>query len=652
MQLGLNVFLGRFFYVIGTSFKKLKNIIFILISYTKDHRSYCIKKSDFFKSRISPSVFLEHQDILYKKYDSCNSLSEKNKMFDKNANVMINSLNKLNSCFQFNDNQLDSVPEHTYNKVIDQNHCSTKKLRSNHSFKIANYELFYKKLINKIRLRKKIHRITNKYTKNVNQNNKILNFYKNKLHKNNIILTPVGVSKKCTSTSNLLKQKKPVFYTSNISQDLNQSDIYISSKSTDKIVLDQYNSIQSIFPGIDLLKTNIKDNVIDHEKLKKVSHLIEEKLLEYRIVTNVVKIVPGPVITRFELNLSAGIKSSKITSLSRDLARALSVDSVRVIEIIPGTPYVGLEIPNTKRHAVYLRDIISSDKFQSINSPLALVLGKDVSGQPIIEDLKSMPHLLIAGTTGSGKSIGINAMIISILYKATPEDVRFIMIDPKILELSIYASIPHILKEVVTNIKDAESILQWCVEEMDRRYQLMSKLRVRNLEDYNQYLKLFISNKYKLNNSFDLSEHAIKVNYVKYPSSILKKLPYIVIIIDEFSDLMMMTTKKLEVLITRLTQKARAAGIHLILSTQRPSVDVITGLIKANIPARIAFTVSSKIDSRTILGQSGAESLLGKGDMLYLPPNSSMLLRVHGAYLQDQEIHEVVNFWKSQSNSL
>ncbi|URJ23716.1 DNA translocase FtsK [Blochmannia endosymbiont of Camponotus sp.] len=405
-----------------------------------------------------------------------------------------------------------------------------------------------------------------------------------------------------------------------------------------------YSNRTAIFPGIDLLTTSSSEKTtINCLELKKISQLLESKLLEYHIIANVANIVPGPVITRFELNLSPGIKSSRISNLSRDLARVLYTNSVKVVDVIPGTPYVGLEIPNKQRRTVYLGDIIGSDQFRNINTPLALVLGKDVAGQPLIVDLKSLPHLLVAGTTGSGKSVGINAMIISLLYKATPEEVRFIMIDPKILELSIYSGIPHLLKQIITNTQEVYEVLQWCIKEMERRYKLMAMLSVRNLEDYNSHVTQFYSKEYVTNNISKCAH-----NNTASCSNTLDKLPYIVIIVDEFSDLMMTTTKKVEELVIRLTQKARAAGIHVILATQRPSVDVITGVIKANIPARIAFTVSSKIDSRTILDQSGAESLLGMGDMLYLGPNSSTSTRVHGAFVEDREIHAVVNFWKNQ----
>ncbi|URJ23433.1 DNA translocase FtsK 4TM domain-containing protein [Blochmannia endosymbiont of Camponotus sp. C-003] len=410
-----------------------------------------------------------------------------------------------------------------------------------------------------------------------------------------------------------------------------------------------YDKTSVTFPDINLLTTSSSEKtMIDFLELKEHAQLLESKLLEYHITAKVVNIVPGPVITRFELSLSPGIKSSRISNLSRDLARVLYTNSVKVVDIIPGTPYIGLEIPNKKRKTVYLGDIISSEQFRNISTPLALVLGKDISGKPLVVDLKSMPHLLIAGTTGSGKSVGINAMIIGLLYKATPEEVRFIMIDPKILELSVYSGIPHLLKKIITNTQEVYEVLQWCIKEMERRYKLMAILGVRNLENYNNHVTQFYSNKCVTNNIIGKYMNDKIVSY----SDKLKKLPYIVIIVDEFSDLMMTTTKKVEELVIRLTQKARAAGIHVILATQRPSVNVITGVIKANIPSRIAFTVSSKIDSRTILDQSGAESLLGMGDMLYLGPNSSISTRVHGAFIEDQEIHAVTNFWKNKMISV
>ncbi|MWN89708.1 hypothetical protein GQ597_03150 [Gilliamella sp. Pra-s65] len=382
---------------------------------------------------------------------------------------------------------------------------------------------------------------------------------------------------------------------------------------------------------------------VDHAALSAMSELIEKSLSDYRVKAKVVDYMPGPVITRFEIELAPGIKAARISTLDRDLARSLSMPSVRVVEVIPGKPYVGIELPNKNRQTVYFREVLDSPQFKDAQSPLTVVLGKDISGQSVVADLAKMPHLLVAGTTGSGKSVGVNAMILSILYKSQPEDVRFIMIDPKMLELSIYEGIPHLLTQVVTDMKDAANALNWCVNEMERRYRLMSALGVRNIAGYNEKIKLaeqmgrpIPDPLWKPTDSMDLN----------MPT--LEKLPYIVVMVDEFADLIMAVGKKVEELIARLAQKARAAGIHLVLATQRPSVDVITGLIKANIPTRIAFTVSSKIDSRTILDQMGAESLLGMGDMLYLAPNSSIPIRVHGAFVRDEEVHAVVQDWKAR----
>ncbi|WIX56250.1 DNA translocase FtsK [Escherichia coli] len=397
-------------------------------------------------------------------------------------------------------------------------------------------------------------------------------------------------------------------------------------------------------PSLDLLTPPPSEvEPVDTFALEQMARLVEARLADFRIKADVVNYSPGPVITRFELNLAPGVKAARISNLSRDLARSLSTVAVRVVEVIPGKPYVGLELPNKKRQTVYLREVLDNAKFRDNPSPLTVVLGKDIAGEPVVADLAKMPHLLVAGTTGSGKSVGVNAMILSMLYKAQPEDVRFIMIDPKMLELSVYEGIPHLLTEVVTDMKDAANALRWCVNEMERRYKLMSALGVRNLAGYNEKIAEAdrmmrpIPNPYwKPGDSMD-AQHPV-----------LKKEPYIVVLVDEFADLMMTVGKKVEELIARLAQKARAAGIHLVLATQRPSVDVITGLIKANIPTRIAFTVSSKIDSRTILDQAGAESLLGMGDMLYSGPNSTLPVRVHGAFVRDQEVHAVVQDWKAR----
>ncbi|SWC63394.1 DNA translocase FtsK [Klebsiella pneumoniae] len=397
-------------------------------------------------------------------------------------------------------------------------------------------------------------------------------------------------------------------------------------------------------PSLDLLTPPPSEvEPVDTFALEQMARLVEARLADFRIKADVVNYSPGPVITRFELNLAPGVKAARISNLTRDLARSLSTVAVRVVEVIPGKPYVGLELPNKKRQTVYLREVLDNAKFRDNPSPLTVVLGKDIAGDPVVADLAKMPHLLVAGTTGSGKSVGVNAMILSMLYKAQPEDVRFIMIDPKMLELSVYEGIPHLLTEVVTDMKDAANALRWSVNEMERRYKLMSALGVRNLAGYNEKIaeaarmgRPIPDPYWKPGDSMD-AVHPV-----------LEKLPYIVVLVDEFADLMMTVGKKVEELIARLAQKARAAGIHLVLATQRPSVDVITGLIKANIPTRIAFTVSSKIDSRTILDQGGAESLLGMGDMLYSGPNSTTPVRVHGAFVRDQEVHAVVQDWKAR----
>ncbi|EMK3509467.1 DNA translocase FtsK 4TM domain-containing protein [Vibrio parahaemolyticus] len=386
-----------------------------------------------------------------------------------------------------------------------------------------------------------------------------------------------------------------------------------------------------------------RENFIDREALEQVARLVESKLADYKIKADVVGIYPGPVITRFELDLAPGVKVSRISGLSMDLARALSAMAVRVVEVIPGKPYVGLELPNMSRQTVYLSDVISSPQFEQAKSPTTVVLGQDIAGEAVIADIAKMPHVLVAGTTGSGKSVGVNVMILSMLYKASPEDLRFIMIDPKMLELSIYEGIPHLLAEVVTDMKDASNALRWCVGEMERRYKLMSALGVRNVKGFNEKLKMAAEAGHPIHDPFWQEGDSMDTE-----PPLLEKLPYIVVVVDEFADLMMVVGKKVEELIARLAQKARAAGIHLILATQRPSVDVITGLIKANIPTRVAFTVSTKTDSRTILDQGGAESLLGMGDMLYLPPGSSHTIRVHGAFASDDDVHAVVNNWKAR----
>ncbi|MDP7592338.1 MAG: DNA translocase FtsK 4TM domain-containing protein [Litorilituus sp.] len=428
------------------------------------------------------------------------------------------------------------------------------------------------------------------------------------------------------------------------SDDFMSSEIITSSDDSQvNLVVNEKDNFEGM-PSIDLLDRPDKaQNPINKEELEQVSRLVEAKLLDFKVQAQVVAVYPGPVITRFELDLAPGMKVSKITSLSKDLARALSAISVRVVEVIPGKSVIGLELPNKHREVVYLSEVISCADFEDSSSALTMVLGKDIAGEPVVVDLAKMPHLLVAGTTGSGKSVGVNTMIISLLYKSTPEDVRLIMIDPKMLELSVYEGIPHLLSEVVTDMKDAANALRWCVGEMERRYKLMSALGVRNLKGYNKKILAAIE-----------AGHPI-IDPLWQPSDsldqtppILDKLPSIVVIVDEFADMMMIVGKKVEELIARIAQKARAAGIHLILATQRPSVDVITGLIKANIPTRMAFQVSSGLNSRTILDQQGAEQLLGMGDMLYLPPGTGVPTRVHGAFIDDHEVHAVVNDWKQR----
>jgi S-DNA-T family DNA segregation ATPase FtsK/SpoIIIE len=414
----------------------------------------------------------------------------------------------------------------------------------------------------------------------------------------------------------------------------------VNVSQTDESVSEKYQSM----PSIELLdRADKATNPVTPEELEQVSRLVEAKLLDFGVQAQVVDVFPGPVITRFELDLAPGVKVSKISNLSKDLARALSAISVRVVEVIPGKSVIGLELPNKHREIVRLSEVIACPEFTNSTSPLTMVLGKDIAGEPIVVDLAKMPHLLVAGTTGSGKSVGVNTMIVSLLYKSTPEDVRLIMIDPKMLELSVYEGIPHLLAEVVTDMKEAANALRWCVGEMERRYKLMSALGVRNLKGYNKKVLAAIKAGEPL------------VDPLWHPSDSmdqtppqLEKLPSIVVIVDEFADMMMIVGKKVEELIARIAQKARAAGIHLILATQRPSVDVITGLIKANIPTRMAFQVSSRIDSRTILDQQGAEQLLGQGDMLYLPPGTAVPTRVHGAFVDDHEVHAVVDDWKQR----
>ncbi|WAJ70788.1 DNA translocase FtsK [Catenovulum adriaticum] len=400
----------------------------------------------------------------------------------------------------------------------------------------------------------------------------------------------------------------------------------------------------TVLPSFELLDRPDKaQNPITQEEMDAVSALVEAKLLDFGVQAKVMGMYPGPVITRLELDLAPGVKVSKITNLSKDIARSLSAVSVRVVEVIPGKSYVGLELPNKHREIVRLSEVIEGHEFDKAKSPLTMVLGQDIAGKPVVVDLAKMPHLLVAGTTGSGKSVGVNVMILSLLYKSTPEDVRLIMIDPKMLELSVYEGIPHLLCEVVTDMKEASNALRWCVGEMERRYKLMSALGVRNMKGYNTKINDAIENGNPIRDPLwkpgdSMDEEA----------PFLEKLPAIVVVIDEFADMMMIVGKKVEELIARIAQKARAAGIHLVLATQRPSVDVITGLIKANIPTRMAFQVSSKIDSRTILDQQGAETLLGMGDMLYLPSGTGVPTRVHGAFVDDHEVHAVVADWKDR----
>ncbi len=392
------------------------------------------------------------------------------------------------------------------------------------------------------------------------------------------------------------------------------------------------------------------DRGFSKESLEAMSRLLELKLQDFGISVEVVEVMPGPVITRFEIQPAPGVKASRISSLARDLARSLAVVSVRVVEVIPGKSVVGIEIPNEHREMVRLKEVLSSAAYEHAKSPISLALGHDISGQPVIVDLARMPHLLVAGTTGSGKSVGVNAMLLSILYKASPEEVRLILVDPKMLELSVYDDIPHLLTPVITDMKDAASGLRWCVGEMERRYQLMAALGVRNLAGYNRKVEEAMRDGEPIVDPLwrpDPMDGVFADEQAPEPPT-LGKLPYIVVVIDEFADMMMIVGKKVEQLIARIAQKARAAGIHLILATQRPSVDVITGLIKANVPSRIAFQVSSKIDSRTILDQGGAEQLLGHGDMLYLPVGTSVPMRVHGAFVDDHEVHQVVADWKAR----
>ena len=397
-------------------------------------------------------------------------------------------------------------------------------------------------------------------------------------------------------------------------------------------------------PALDLLEEadRLTRGGFSRESLEAMSRLLEEKLADFKVQAEVVSVQPGPVVTRFELQPAAGVKVSKITGLAKDLARSLAVVSVRIVEIVPGKSVVGIEIPNEQRETVRLKEILSSPQFENTDSPLTLALGKDIAGAPVMADIGKMPHLLVAGTTGSGKSVGVNAMLLSMLYKAQPEELRLILVDPKMLELAVYDGIPHLLTPVVTDMKDAAQALNWCVAEMERRYQLMAAFGVRNIGGFNKRVKNALENGEPLADPLWPQDAGA-------PAPALAALPYIVVVIDEFADMMMIVGKKVEQLIARIAQKARAAGIHLVLATQRPSVDVITGLIKANIPARLSFQVSSRIDSRTILDQGGAEQLLGHGDMLFLPPGTSVPVRVHGAFVSDEEVHAVAADWKGRA---
>ena len=413
-------------------------------------------------------------------------------------------------------------------------------------------------------------------------------------------------------------------------------------KEVPKEILDDIVDVKkdkAVMPSTELLDRALDDgSSLTERELNQIAELLEDKLEEFGIEATVESVLPGPVVTRFEIQPAPGTKASKITNIAQDIARSLSVSSVRVVEVIEGKSFVGIEIPNNNRKMVRLTEILSSKAFKSSPSNLSVALGQDISGNPIVVDLAKMPHMLVAGTTGSGKSVGLNAMLLSLLFKSDPEEVRLILVDPKMLELAVYDGIPHLLTPVITDMTDASNGLRWCVAEMDRRYKLMSMMGVRNLAGFNKKIQDADKNGKQILNPLNEDEEEY-----------LETLPSIVVVVDEFADMMMLVGKKVEHLIARIAQKARAAGIHLVLATQRPSVDVITGLIKANIPTRIAFQVSTKIDSRTILDQGGAEQLLGYGDMLYLPPGVGVPVRVHGAFVGDDEVHRVVNDWKSRA---
>ena len=432
-------------------------------------------------------------------------------------------------------------------------------------------------------------------------------------------------------------------------KDLKQVDLPIKAESPLKevqkenieIVEEEQKKEKAVMPSTELLDRALDDgSSLSENELNQIAELLESKLEEFGIEATVESVLPGPVVTRFEIQPAPGTKASKITNIAQDIARSLSVSSVRVVEVIEGKSFVGIEIPNNNRKMVRLTEILSSKAFKSSPSNLSVALGQDISGNPIVVDLAKMPHLLVAGTTGSGKSVGLNAMLLSLLFKSDPEEVRLILVDPKMLELAVYDGIPHLLTPVITDMTDASNGLRWCVAEMDRRYKLMSMMGVRNLAGFNKKIQEAEKNGKQILNPLNEDEEEY-----------LEVLPSIVVVVDEFADMMMLVGKKVEHLIARIAQKARAAGIHLILATQRPSVDVITGLIKANIPTRIAFQVSTKIDSRTILDQGGAEQLLGYGDMLYLPPGVGVPVRVHGAFVGDDEVHRVVNDWKSRAET-
>ena len=437
-------------------------------------------------------------------------------------------------------------------------------------------------------------------------------------------------------------EKVSDFSTKVISSETKQPDLPNTTETKLKEIdstLNKESDSKAVMPSTELLDRALDDgSSLSEEELKQIADLLETKLQEFGIEASVESVLPGPVVTRFEIQPAPGTKASKITGIAQDIARSLSVSSVRVVEVIEGKSYVGIEIPNTNRKMVRLTEILSSQAFKSSPSNLTLALGHDISGNPVVVDLAKMPHLLVAGTTGSGKSVGVNAMLLSLLFKSDPKDVRLILIDPKMLELSVYDGIPHLLTPVITDMTDASNGLRWCVVEMDRRYKLMSMMGVRNLAGFNKKIEDAAANGKQIINPLRPEDEEY-----------LETLPSIVVVVDEFADMMMLVGKKVEHLIARIAQKARAAGIHLILATQRPSVDVITGLIKANIPTRIGFQVSTKIDSRTILDQGGAEQLLGYGDMLYLPPGVGVPIRVHGAFVGDDEVHRVVNDWKSRA---